>query len=136
VRRHCPSDDLTGVRILHRGEVQPALTGTQVGDVRDPQHVRALGPELALDQVSRRRDPRDPDRRAPPLPGPDTRDTGRFHQPGDSLAPDPDVVLHPQLGVDPWRPIDPAALVVELLDLLGQPRVAERPIRRPRRSQL
>lgn len=58
--------------------------------------------------------------------------TGGLHQPGDALAPDPDVVLHPQLGVDARRPVDAAAGVVDLLDLLGQPSILERAIgRRP-----
>jgi hypothetical protein len=61
----------------------------------------ASGPELPLDQVARRRDPRDPDRGAQPLAGPDPGDTGRFHEPRHALAPDPDPVLEPQLGVDP-----------------------------------
>src|SRR5215207_6391218 len=48
------------------------------------------------------------------------------------LAPDPDVVLHPQLGVDPRRPVHAPAGVVDLLDLLRQPSILERTIgRRP-----
>ena len=41
-------------------------------------------------------------------------------------------MLDPQLGVDPRRAVHAPAGVVDLLDLLGQPRVRERPIgRRP-----
>ena len=65
-----------------------------------------------------------------PLAGPDARDTSGFHQPRDPLAPDPDVVLHAELGMDPRHPVHAPAPVVDLLDLLGQPRVRERPIRR------
>jgi hypothetical protein len=49
-----------------------------------------------------------------------------------ALAPDPDVVLHPQLGVDARRPVDAAAGVVDLPDPLGQPSILERAVgRRP-----
>jgi hypothetical protein len=60
-----------------------------------------IGAKLPLYQVARWCDPRDPDRRAPPLARPDAGDTGGFHQPGDPLAPDADVVLETPLGVDP-----------------------------------
>jgi hypothetical protein len=42
---------------LDRGEVDPALPGAQVGDVGDPQHVRARRCELALDESSATRTP-------------------------------------------------------------------------------
>jgi hypothetical protein len=71
VRRHRPAHDLAGVRVLDRGQIEPALPGPQVSDVRDPQHVRAIGSELPLDEICGRGDPRDPDRRPPALAGPD-----------------------------------------------------------------
>jgi hypothetical protein len=127
---HRPADDQPGVGVLDRGEVQPALAGPQVGDVSDPQHVRTRRVEVALDEVGGRGDPGDPDRRLPPLSRPDARDTGGFHQPGDPLLPNPDLMLEPQLRVDPRGPVHAAALVMDLLDLLGQPRVLKRAIGR------
>jgi hypothetical protein len=85
-------------------------------------------PELALQEVTGRRDPRDTDRCLPPFPGRDARDTSGFHQPRDPFAPDPDLMLEAQLGVDAWRPVHIPTLLVDAPDLLGQPRVAERPI--------
>jgi hypothetical protein len=51
VRRHRPADDLPGVRVLDRGQIEPALAGPQIGDVRDPQHVWSCRPELPLDEI-------------------------------------------------------------------------------------
>src|SRR5207248_10316286 len=62
--------------------------------------------------------------------GPDARDTGGFHQAGDPLARDPDLMLEPQLRVDPRDAVHAAALLMDLLDLLRQPRVLKRAIRR------
>jgi hypothetical protein len=38
----------------------------------------------------------------------------------------PDLVPEPQLRVDPRDAVHPAAVLMDLLDLLGQPRVRER----------
>src|SRR5215207_10320291 len=54
-------------------------------------------------------------------------DAGRSHQPLHALAPDPDAVGHPQLGVDHGRSVDLAVLAVDLADALAQPLVLERP---------
>jgi hypothetical protein len=68
------------------------------------------------------------DRRAATLSRHKTRDTGLLHQPLDALAPDPDIEAEAQLGMDPRRPIDATLRIVDLLDLLEQPRVLERTI--------
>jgi hypothetical protein len=79
----CVAIDQPGVGVLDGGEVQPALAGAQVGDIRNPQHVRTRRLEVAIDEVGGGRDPWDPDRRLEALSGPDARDTGGFHQPRD-----------------------------------------------------
>ena len=48
---HRPADDATAPDIEHDGEVEEAGPGRHVGDVRDPELVRARGGEVALDQV-------------------------------------------------------------------------------------
>src|SRR5215211_2727221 len=45
------------------------------------------GRKLAFDEVGGGRDARDPDSRLPAPSGPDARDTGGLHQPGDALRP-------------------------------------------------
>ena len=41
--RHPPADDPAGEDIDHEGHVDEARPGRDVGEVRDPQHVRARG---------------------------------------------------------------------------------------------
>ena len=60
---HRPADDPTTEEVLHGNEVEPALPGTQVGDVRDPHTVRRAGCELAVEQVVGNAHPRHTDRR-------------------------------------------------------------------------
>jgi hypothetical protein len=67
---------------------------------------------------------------SPALARHNPRDTGRIHQPLDALTPDADVVLEPQLGVDPSRAVGSVRGRVDRLNLLGQPRVRHRPDRR------
>jgi hypothetical protein len=128
VLSHRPADDRAGVGVLDRGEVQPAFPGAQVGDVGEPQHIRTGGAKATLDEIVS-----DPDagrdRCSPTLARHEPGDPGASHQPLDTLAPDPHPVGHAQLGVDPRRAVHPAFGLVDLLDLLEQPRVLERTIR-------
>jgi len=64
---HAPPDDPPRVGVLDGGEVDPALPGPQVGDVRDPQDVGPVGPKASLDEVVGDADARDADRRAAAL---------------------------------------------------------------------
>jgi hypothetical protein len=48
---HAPADDPTAVEVLDGDEVQPALPGSEVGDIGDPAAVRANGGELAVQEV-------------------------------------------------------------------------------------
>jgi hypothetical protein len=48
---HAPADDPTAVGVLHGRQLQPALPGAQVGDVGQPQDVRRVAPEPALDEI-------------------------------------------------------------------------------------
>ena len=43
---HRPADDPTGVGVEHERKVEPALPGSHVGDVRNPQAVRSLWGEV------------------------------------------------------------------------------------------
>src|SRR3954452_13803018 len=53
VRRpaHPPADDATGIGIDHEGHVDEARPGRHVGEVRDPEHVRARRLELPVDAI-------------------------------------------------------------------------------------
>ena len=50
-----PANNAAAEAIDDDREVEPALPGAQVGDVRDPQPVRCRRLEVALDEVRRRR---------------------------------------------------------------------------------
>ncbi len=69
---------LQGLRRVGAARYSHPHAGTQVGDVRDPQHVRSQWSEVAVDQVVGGCDPGDPDRRLGARSGPDARDTGGF----------------------------------------------------------
>ena len=127
---HRPADDQPGEQVLHVREVQEPFPGRDVGDVRRPRLVRAVRAKVALHQVGSDPDAGQPDGGAPTLARQKPGDTGRLHQPLDALAPDADPLLEPQLGVDPPGAIGAVRVGVDLLDLLGQPRVRQLAVRR------
>ena len=127
---HRPAHDQSGEQVLYVREIQESFPGRDVGDVRRPGLVRAIRAKVALEQVRSDSDAGQPDGRAPPLARQQPRNTGCSHQPLHALATDGDPVLEPQLGVDPPGAIGAVRRGVNLLDLLGQPRVRQRPVRR------
>ena len=46
-----PAHDAAGEHVEDEGDVDPAGEGAHIGDIGDPQLVRRVGAELALDQV-------------------------------------------------------------------------------------
>ena len=53
-RRELPADDAPGVRVDHEAKEHGALPAAQVREVSDPQLVRPLDRELAIDQIGAR----------------------------------------------------------------------------------
>jgi hypothetical protein len=53
---HRPADDPAAEEILHGSEVQPALTGTDLLDVRRPHAIRRVGSKVTADEVTERLD--------------------------------------------------------------------------------
>ena len=128
---HRRAHDQPGERVLDVREVQEPFPGRDVGDVRRPRLVGVGGAEVALEQVGSDPDAREPDRCAPAFACHYSGDTSGSHQPLDALSPAADLVFQAQLGVKPCeRRRCPVRGGVDLLDLLGQPRVTERPVRR------
>jgi len=126
---HRPADDPPREQVLDVREVHEPLPRRDVGDVRRPRLVRALGARITLEQVRSDPDSGQPDRRAPALARHQPGDTGRPHQPLHALSSDTDVLLKPQLGVDPPGAIGTVRVGMDLRDLLDQPRVTQRPVR-------
>jgi len=50
-----PAYDIAGVDVDHEGDIDEPRPGRDVGGVRDPQHVRRRGMELAVDLIERAR---------------------------------------------------------------------------------
>ena len=51
--RHLPADDAPGKHVDDEGDVGKALPGRDVGEVRDPQLIGAISPELPVDAIKR-----------------------------------------------------------------------------------
>ena len=52
---HGPADDTTRPQVDHRGEVEPAFVGAELGDVCGPEPVGAVRVEVPSDQIRCRR---------------------------------------------------------------------------------
>ena len=90
-----PAHDPAGPYVQDDGAVQPALDGAVLGDVGDPQLVRAVGAELAADQVRVRGGGRVADRAAAVAAPVDPGQPGRAHQALHPLAAAPQVLAEP-----------------------------------------
>src|SRR4029079_12486254 len=83
-----------------------------------------------LDEVVGDPDAGNADRRSAPASADQAGDPGLAHEPLDALATDVDAAPETQLGVHAPRTVDLAVLSPDLAELLGQPRIRERPIQR------
>src|SRR5918994_219670 len=84
---HRPPDDAAAAGVQHDSEVQPALAGRDVGEVRYPQAVQRGRSELPPHQIRRRRGPPVRDGRPRPPAAPAPRKPGGPHEAGDAPAP-------------------------------------------------
>ena len=113
-----------------RREIEPAFPGPEVGDVGHPKHVGRRGAKASLDEIVGDADAGHPDRGATTLARDQPGDAGGPHEALHALARDHDALAEPQLGLHAPRPVDATVLRVDGLDLLDQPRVAQRTVRR------
>ena len=132
-RAHRPAHDPPREAVQHAGEVQHALAGRDLLHVRAPQLVRAVGLEVALDEIRPDLHPVDAKCAvgvAAALGGHvRALDALHAHQPLDPLVVDLTAPT-PQLGVHATGPVGPVALRVHTTDLLDQRRVGECPLGR------
>src|SRR5690606_15575727 len=47
-----PTDNALGIGIDYKGHIQPSLPSGHIGEVSDPQSIRAIGHKVTLDQIS------------------------------------------------------------------------------------
>jgi hypothetical protein len=118
---------LDTVEILHGGEIQPPLPGSEVGDVSDPAAVRYGRSEVALEQVVGDADARNADRGGLPLALHQRAEAGLAREPLDALAPEALTVIEHEVRPHPRRAVDVAAQPEQLTDASGQPLVLTHP---------
>ena len=117
--------DVRRCRARRRSRACPHALG-MLSDVRDPQLVRTVPLELALDEVNGCRERRGPT----PLPAAgQALEASTLHQQLDLTSADIDATTKPQLRVDATSAVSLAGVSVDLADLVGQPRVTDRPFR-------
>src|SRR5512135_2898731 len=117
---HAPADDLAGGYVLDGSQVQPALVGRNVGHVSQPDGVRTVGLEGALEEVRG-------DAVAVPAVGrdrgarlaPERPNTVVLHEPGDALAGGTDA-LGAEFSMDARCPIASAAFSENTSDLANK----------------
>ena len=131
---HCPADDLAAPDIHDDRQIEEARHGRDVGDVGNPQLVRAGCLKVAVDQIRRGSGlfvALRGDRTAPPAAGADQ--TGGAHQPGSPLAA-VSLAGGVQLGMHTRCPIGLPRTDVDRLDP-GQQRLIRSGMRRGRRRR-
>lgn len=118
-----PADDEPGIGIHYRGAVHPALLGRVLGDVGDPQPVRGVGGEPAIDQVGTGLSDWVADRGVVPPAAVETLDPGLTHEPLDPFEADRQPQPEREFGVHPRGAVGAAGIGVDLLDVFEQHRV-------------
>ncbi len=118
-----PADHASAVGVENDRAVHLALAGRVLGNVGQPQLIRAFPTESAVDQIVRARLARHPSsfRRSRA-----TRDARAAHQHRDRVVTNPDPAPEDQLGVHPSGAVAAVGGRVHLADHIGQPRMANR----------
>jgi hypothetical protein len=133
MRSHRPADDRSGVQIHHRREMQPSLTGGDIGDVRDPDPIWRLGGEPTAHEVRSRPElTRTPS--TPSTADVNTLDTCGAHQPCHPLAGDEDPVVEAKLRPDPRCSVGTPRAFVDLAYSLRERSVVDLTPRRGTRA--
>lgn len=118
--RHRPAHDGAGEDVGNAGQVQKAFARLDVLDVGHPDLVRALGHELAIDEVGGRRCLN----RAPGglelAPAPAVLDAQLPHQAQDALTRATEAVVEPQLSPDPGYAVGTAGAGMDGHDEIAQ----------------
>lgn len=116
---HRVADDSTGMQIQSHGEVQPALSGGQRGDVRRPYLIRVVDVELTREKVWRHRQSVFTVSRPYPAGFSLPSQSRSAHQSGHPLAGDPDA-FSTSLRVNAGRSVSSLGADVDALDALLQ----------------
>jgi hypothetical protein len=115
-----PSNNKPGIGVHHRRAVHLAFQRRVLGDIGDPQHVRGVDGELAVDQVGAGLGVRVPDRAAVASAPVEALDPSLAHQPSDPLEVHRQAQPEGRFGVDARRAVGAARLFVDPADLFQQ----------------
>ena len=126
VRRHRPAHDPPAEHVENDGQVEEADERRDVGDVGDPQAIRRVRLEVALDPIRRRPGLYISARRARPAAPAHAGDARRTHHPCDPLAADRDASFG-QFGVNPRRTVRSPTIGVNRSHAGRQVRISPRP---------
>ncbi len=117
---HRPADDFSGEQIEDHGQVEPALAGRDVGDIRQPDLIGLLGHEIPIQQVGRDRQGMLAVGRAHAIAARRVSpDAMPAHHPLDPLAAD-GLALGTQLGMNTRCPISAPVLGMNPPDIAQQ----------------
>jgi hypothetical protein len=119
---HGPSDNAPREGIEHDGQIQEPGPGRNIGDISDPQPVRFVGMEVALNRIASGPNPFVPEGCAPGFAAADADNTGRSHQPFHPLAADRDALID-EFSVDARRTIRLSRCPMDRLDASRQLRI-------------
>jgi hypothetical protein len=126
-----PAHDAAGPGVEHHGQIELAFAGRVLGDVADPEPIRAGHLEAAVHQVVAGDGGRVALGAALGSPASiHTLQAGLAHEPLDPLAGNPDTSAEAQLGVHPRTAIGAPGLAVDLGDRAAQLDVLPGPMRR------
>jgi len=116
------------VRFKGGAQEQEASPGGDVGDVGHPELIRARRRKVPVHQVRRGPGSLGPERGMRPLPRTHALDLGLSHHPGHPVQAGRGTPFL-EFRMNPWSPIRPVTLLVDLLDDLQQGRVGSGPVR-------
>ena len=130
VRGGLPADDHPREDVEHERQVDEPFTRLEVGEVADPQLVRAFGDEAPLNQVGRSRGVLVGDGQPAPLAaGLGAADLVPTHESLDAASWRPDALAAQRFPHTP-RPVDAEILLMHCPDALQEHGVDDRPLRR------
>src|SRR6202158_603906 len=127
---HRPTDDLARTRVQYDCQVQESRPGRDIRDIGHPESIKLADAKVSIHQIRRhiRMDIRHRGTHETPTPHP--AQPRRTHEPRDTLAPDVDVVLVSEFGMNTRSPIASARGGVMRVHIRRQRDILQRPPRR------
>jgi hypothetical protein len=110
-----PADDAPRMEVEDDGQVEPALAGREIGEIRRPDVIGDRDCKLLLEQVGRDREGMSAVGRDPEPPASHTLEARGAQEPGGSLPPDRDPIVS-KIAEDPRTPVGPVTAAMTRRD--------------------